>query len=86
MNNTKRKSVLLRERIFVLAGAEGLEPSRTVLETGMLPLHHAPVFLCLIKWWTVRDSNPGPTGYEPVALPTELTVHIPLTNIAVTIS
>ena len=19
-------------------------------------------------WWTVRDSNPGPTGYEPVAL------------------
>ena len=26
--------------------------------------------------WTVRDSNPGPTGYEPVALPTELTVHI----------
>ena len=30
------------------------------------------------EWWTVRDSNPGPTGYEPVALPTELTVHIPL--------
>ena len=25
-------------------------------------------------WWTVRDSNPGPTGYEPAALPTELTV------------
>mgnify|MGYP006945373241 CR=1 FL=1 len=20
------------------------------------------------KWWTNRDSNPGPTGYEPVAL------------------
>ncbi len=19
-------------------------------------------------WWTIRDSNPGPTGYEPVAL------------------
>ena len=19
-------------------------------------------------WWTNRDSNPGPTGYEPVAL------------------
>ena len=27
MNNTKQKSALLRERIFVLAGAEGLEPS-----------------------------------------------------------
>ena len=20
------------------------------------------------KWWTIGDSNPGPTGYEPVAL------------------
>ena len=19
-------------------------------------------------WWAIRDSNPGPTGYEPVAL------------------
>jgi hypothetical protein len=27
---------------LILAGAEGLEPSRTVLETAMLPLHHAP--------------------------------------------
>ncbi len=27
----------------MLAGAEGLEPSRTVLETAMLPLHHAPL-------------------------------------------
>ena len=26
-----------------VAGAEGLEPSRTVLETAMLPLHHAPI-------------------------------------------
>ena len=22
----------------------------------------------LFIWWTNRDSNPGPTGYEPVAL------------------
>ena len=28
----------------ILAGVEGLEPSRTVLETGMLPLHHTPKF------------------------------------------
>ena len=27
-----------------MAGVEGLEPSRTVLETVMLPLHHTPVF------------------------------------------
>jgi len=20
------------------------------------------------KWWAFRDLNPGPTGYEPVAL------------------
>ena len=40
-------------------------------------LSYSPI--CAFKWWTVRDSNPGPTGYEPVALPTELTVQI--TNI-----
>ena len=22
----------------------------------------------ILQWWTFRDSNPGPTGYEPVAL------------------
>ena len=22
----------------------------------------------VLFWWTIRDSNPGPTGYEPVAL------------------
>ncbi len=27
-----------------MAGVEGLEPSRTVLETGMLPLHYTPIF------------------------------------------
>ena len=37
--NEKSKSIDLD----FLAGAEGLEPSRTVLETGMLPLHYAPV-------------------------------------------
>ena len=29
--------------LIILAGVEGLEPSRTVLETGMLPLHHTPM-------------------------------------------
>ena len=27
-----------------MAGAEGLEPSTKVLETHVLPLHHAPTF------------------------------------------
>ena len=22
----------------------------------------------VLTWWAFRDSNPGPTGYEPVAL------------------
>ena len=52
---------------------------------SLYQLSYSPIFLSrrsLIEqrrrdaWWTVRDSNPGPTGYEPVALPTELTVHI----------
>ena len=53
------------KRLLLLAGAEGLEPSTTVLETGMLPLHYAPIQFI---WWAFRDSNPKPTGYEPVAL------------------
>ena len=35
---------------FILAGVEGLEPSRTVLETGMLPLHHTPISKVLVYY------------------------------------
>ena len=35
---------------FILAGVEGLEPSRTVLETGMLPLHHTPMIATVILY------------------------------------
>ena len=24
--------------------------------------------ISLLFWWTIKDSNLGPTGYEPVAL------------------
>ena len=24
--------------------------------------------MCAFFWWAIGDSNPGPTGYEPVAL------------------
>lgn len=27
-------------------------------------------------WCVIRDLNPGPTGYEPTALPTELMTHL----------
>ena len=30
-------------------------------------LSYTPISL-RYKWWAFRDSNPGPTGYEPVAL------------------
>ena len=49
-----------------MAGAEGVEPSLMVLETTVKPFNYAPINLG--KWWAIRDSNPGPTGYEPVAL------------------
>ena len=45
-------------------------------------LSYSPLSILSHLWWTVRDSNPGPTGYEPAALPTELTVQ--LYEIAVT--
>ena len=38
----QRKNRLLLQPTF-LAGAEGLEPSTKVLETHVLPLHHAPM-------------------------------------------
>lgn len=31
--------------------------------------HHGAVSLTVEKWWARRDSNPGPRGYEPLALP-----------------
>ena len=34
---------------YFLAGVEGLEPSQTVLETGVLPLTPYPYFLFIIK-------------------------------------
>lgn len=30
------------------------------------PIHELRVEA--FDWWAIRDSNPGPTGYEPVAL------------------
>ena len=41
----KRALTFVSALLFVMAGAEGLEPSTTVLETGMLPLHYAPIIM-----------------------------------------
>jgi hypothetical protein len=35
-----------------LAGAAGIEPTPTVLETVVLPLNYAPK-----NWWRMMDSN-----------------------------
>ena len=43
-----------------MAGVEGLEPSRTVLETGMLPLHHTPIFTFYIGGPSVEASQKLP--------------------------
>ena len=42
---------------FILAGVEGLEPSRTVLETGMLPLHHTPININDLTIITHKHTN-----------------------------
>ena len=38
----KMKNLHITVEAFHLAGAEGFEPSTKVLETHVLPLHHAP--------------------------------------------
>ena len=42
-------------RCFILAGAEGVEPSLTVLETAVKPFNYAPIHI-----WVV-----GHQGLEP---------------------
>ena len=32
------------------------------------PMLYQLSYTPILKWWAIRDSNPGPTGYEPVAL------------------
>ena len=31
-------------------------------------LSYTPIIKKCLLWWTITDSNRGPTGYEPVAL------------------
>ena len=40
------------------------------------------VFLKIIKWWSVGDSNSWPIDCEPIALPTELTPQMDASIIA----
>lgn len=49
----------------------------TLIESALWPIE-LPTYIYgfLPCWWTVKDSNLGRIGYEPIALPTELTDHV----------
>ncbi len=50
-------------------GQKDLNPRHVVLETTALPTELYPYLYKHKKMeWAIGDSNPGPTGYEPVAL------------------
>ena len=63
---------------FFWQGQKDLNPRHAVLETAALPTELCPYMEngkgrppCGLRHpfgWAFRDSNPGPTGYEPVAL------------------
>ena len=68
---------LLSYRSKTLATRKGLEPSTSSV-TGWRTnhLYYRAKFILFCVWWAFRDLNPGPIGYEPTALTTELKAHI----------
>gem|GEM_PF-4552855 len=42
-----------------LAGEEGIEPSTTVLETDVIPLHHSPVHRLYVSEATPSNNRDG---------------------------
>ena len=59
----KQRKKAPKNRCLFWQGQKDLNPRHAVLETAALPTELYPYI-----WWAIRDSNPGPTGYEPVAL------------------
>ena len=55
------------ERRPVTAEVEGSNPFR-VAACEYPSTHKASKIINFSKEWTFRDSNPGPIGYEPIAL------------------
>lgn len=48
----------------------GIEPASSAWKADALPLGYTCIF-----WWSIGESNPEPSGYEPDALPIELIDH-----------
>ena len=52
-----------------MATRRGLEPlTSSVTGWRTNQLYYRAMLIAKRKWWAFRDSNPGPTGYEPAAL------------------
>ena len=52
----------------ILVEVKGLEPPAPWSQTTCATKLRYTSKLFKLSWWTIRDSNPGPTGYEPGAL------------------
>ncbi len=85
MNNTKKKSYHLRDRIFALEAPPRIELGVRALQAPALPLGHGAVFgfkkmgrinkpLC-VRWSGLRGSNSLPPPWQGGALPDELNPH-----------
>ena len=55
----------------------GAQTRNRTKDTGIFsPLLYQLSYLGILLWWAILGSNQGPTGYEPVALTTELMARI----------
>jgi hypothetical protein len=52
LKKNKYKKTQLISTVFLSAGAGGIEPTHTVLETAVLPLYDAPI------WFEYFTQNP----------------------------
>ena len=54
--------------IFLQKNLHSKIAPKTAKTLDFLEVFCGYIFFIASLWWAIRDSNPGPTGYEPVAL------------------